>query len=102
LLSKEFVTRVHIDQYMQERALAPKVAVEANTISALVESCATARSSPSCCRRSRNVPGLRNVALKPALPARTVMLLRRKDAYQSAAARACMEIILRDAARWGR
>lgn len=102
LLSKDFVTRVHIDTYLQACALAPKVAVEANTISALVEivrhsQLATILPEAIAAR----VPGLRNLALKPAPAPRTAMLLRRKDAYQSTAARACMEMILADAAKWG-
>lgn len=101
LLSKQFVTRVHIDNYLQASGVAPKVAVEVNTISALVE---IVRHShlftilPEAI--AGRVPGLRNLALAAPPPPRTVMLLRRKGAYQSAATRALEHIVMREAARW--
>lgn len=101
LLSKNFVTRVHIDNYLQAAGVAPKVAVEVNTISALVE---IVRHSnlftilPEAI--AGQVTGLRNLTLAPPLPPRTVMLLRRKGAYQSAATRALEEIVMGEAERW--
>jgi len=101
LLSKNFVTRVHIDNYLQASQVAPKVAVEVNTISALVE---IVRHSnlltilPEAI--AGQAPGLRNLALASPPPPRTVMLLRRKGAYQSAATRALEDIVRREAVRW--
>jgi LysR family cyn operon transcriptional activator len=101
LLSKNFVTRVHIDDYLQASRVAPKVAVEVNTISALVE---IVRHSnlfsilPEAI--AGQAAGLRNLPLAPPPPPRTVMLLRRKGAYQSAATRALEDIIMREAVRW--
>jgi len=101
LLSKNFVTRVHIDNYLQASQVAPKVAVEVNTISALVE---IVRHStlfsilPEAI--ADQVSGLRNLPLTPPAPPRTVMLLRRKGVYQSAATRALEDSIKREAVRW--
>ena len=101
LLSKNFVTRVHIDNYLQASQVAPKVAVEVNTISALVE---IVRHSnlltilPEAI--AGQAPGLRNLSLASPPPPRTVMLLRRKSAYQSAATRALEDIVRREAVRW--
>lgn len=101
LLSKNFVTRVHIDNYLQASQVAPKVAVEVNTISALVE---IVRHSnlltilPEAI--AGQAPGLRNLPLASPPPPRTVMLLRRKGAYQSAATRALEDIVRCEAVRW--
>ncbi|AMP06856.1 transcriptional regulator CynR [Collimonas pratensis] len=93
LLSSDFATRSFVDAYLQQQGIAPKIAVEANTISAIVE---------IVCRGglvtilpeaiAREHPGLQEIQLDPALPHRTVSLLRRKDGYQSAAARAFAEL----------
>jgi LysR family cyn operon transcriptional activator len=101
LLSKNFVTRVHIDNYLQACQVAPKVAVEVNTISALVEivrNTSLFTILPEAI--AGQVAGLRNLALAPPPPPRTVMLLRRKGAYQSAATRALDDSIVREAVRW--
>lgn len=89
LLSRDFATRVHIDGYLADHDVAPRVAIEANSISALVEF--TRRGTlgtvlPDAIARAH--PDLRPVALVPALPSRTVELLRRRTVYHSAAARA--------------
>jgi len=101
LLSKNFVTRVHIDNYLQASQVAPKVAVEFNTISALVEIVRHGNLLTILPEAiAGQVAGLRNLPLAPPPPPRTVMLLRRKGAYQSAATRALEDIILREAERW--
>ncbi|MFE6921710.1 transcriptional regulator CynR [Nocardia sp. NPDC057663] len=89
LLSRDFATRAHIDAYLADCGVAPRIAIEANSISALVEF--TRRGTlgtvlPDAIARAH--PDLRPVALAPALPSRTVELLRRGTAYHSAAARA--------------
>jgi LysR family cyn operon transcriptional activator len=101
LLTRDFITRNHIDHYLQARQVAPKVAVEVNTIGALVE---IVRHSnlvtilPEAV--AGQVAGLCNLPLAPPPPPRTVMLLQRKDAYQSAATQALREVILREAVQW--
>jgi LysR family cyn operon transcriptional activator len=101
LLSKNFVTRVHIDDYLQASQVAPRVAVEVNTISALVEIVRHGKLLTILPEAiAGQLPGLRNLSLAPSPPPRTVMLLRRKGAYQSAATRALEDIIQREAVRW--
>lgn len=89
LLSADFATRLHIDRYFDECGVTPEIAVEANSISALLEfvrrgSLATVL--PDAITRAH--ADLHPIALDPALPIRTVELLRRHTAYHSAAARA--------------
>jgi LysR family cyn operon transcriptional activator len=101
LLGKQFVTRVHIDNYLQACQVAPKVAVEVNTISALVEIVRHSRLLTILPEAiAGQAAGLRNLALASPPPPRTVMLLRRKGAYQSAATRALEDMVMREAARW--
>lgn len=102
LLSTDFATRTHIDQHLQKHQLVPKVAIEADTISALLE----------IVRRSElatilpdaigaQAHDLRNLALQPAPPPRTVVLLRRKESYLSAAGHAFVEMVTQSEAQWG-
>ena len=101
LLSKNFVTRVHIDDYLQACQVAPKVAVEVNTISALVEIVRHSRLLTILPEAiAGQAAGLRNLPLASPPPPRTVMLLRRKGAYQGAATRALEDMVMREAARW--
>ena len=101
LLTTDFITRNYIDHYLQASQVMPKVAVEVNTIGALIE---VVRHSnlvtilPEAI--AAQVPGLRNLALVPPPPRRTVMLLQRKDAYQSAATQALKDVIVREVVRW--
>nr|WP_237741851.1 LysR substrate-binding domain-containing protein [Herbaspirillum rubrisubalbicans] len=87
LLSAEFATRDHVDDYLRVQKVSPAIVIEANTIGALIE----------VVRRSTLVtilpeaigeqhPDLRNIAISPAPKPRTAAILRRRDAYQSAAA----------------
>ncbi|MFG2143215.1 transcriptional regulator CynR [Streptomyces sp. NPDC048696] len=89
LLSGDFATRTHIDGYLAAQGVRPHIAVEANSIQALTE---IVRRTPLATvlpdAVTHDHPRLRPVALEPPLPARTVTLLRRESAYQSAAARA--------------
>ncbi|ORA23562.1 transcriptional regulator CynR [Mycobacterium aquaticum] len=89
LLSRDFATRTHIDAYFAACQVAPQIAIEANSISALVEvvrrgSIATVL--PDAITRAH--PDLHAVALTPEMPTRTVEMLRRGAAYHSAAAHA--------------
>ncbi|GAA4483506.1 transcriptional regulator CynR [Rhodococcus olei] len=99
LLSSDFVTRAHIDSYFDECRIAPRIGVEANSIGALVEFVrrgALATVLPDAITRVH--PDLRSVATTPAMPTRTVELLRRSTSYHAAAARA-FAAIAEDAAR---
>ncbi|MEU8841147.1 transcriptional regulator CynR [Streptomyces roseus] len=89
LLSGDFATRTHIDAWFRLHRVAPRIAVEANSISALTEivrRTGLATVLPDALTRG-DAP-LHPVPLAPALPARTVVLLRRESAYESAAVRA--------------
>ncbi|WP_330334094.1 transcriptional regulator CynR [Streptomyces sp. NBC_00536] len=89
LLSGGFATRTHIDGYFAAQRIAPRIAVEANSLGALTEIVRrTALATVLPDALARDQPGLHPVGLTPALPARTVVLLRRESAYESAAARA--------------
>lgn len=95
LLSRDFATRVYIDRHLAESGVTPRITIEANSISALVEF--TRRGVlgtvlPDAIAHAH--PELRPVPLAPALPSRTVELLRRGTAYHSAAARAFTTIAL--------
>ncbi|MEU6389222.1 transcriptional regulator CynR [Streptomyces sp. NPDC046939] len=89
LLSSDFATRRHIDQHFAEHHVKPRIALEANSISALTEIVARtplATVLPDAITHAH--PSLTPIPLAPALPSRTVTLLRRDSTYQSAAARA--------------
>ncbi|WP_278262057.1 transcriptional regulator CynR [Nocardia sp. AG03] len=99
LLRPDFATRAHIDAYLADRGLAPRVALEANSISALIEvtRCgALGTVLPDAIARAH--PDLRPVPLDPVVPRRTMELLRRASAYHSAAARAFVATACDDAA----
>ncbi|MFD5618749.1 transcriptional regulator CynR [Streptomyces yangpuensis] len=89
LLSGDFATRGHVDAYLAAHGVRPHVAAEANSVQALTEivrRTSLATVLPDAVTHDH--PHLRPVALDPALPSRTVTLLRRESAYESAASRA--------------
>ncbi|MFE0191564.1 transcriptional regulator CynR [Streptomyces sp. NPDC058989] len=89
LLSGDFATRGHIDAYFAAHGVRPRIAVESNSIQALteiVQRTSLATVLPDAVTHDH--PRLAPLRLSPALPARTVSLLRRENAYQSAAVRA--------------
>ncbi|MER7985386.1 transcriptional regulator CynR [Streptomyces noursei] len=89
LLSGDFATRRHIDAYFALHHVSPRIAVEANSIQALTEivrRTSLATVLPDAITHDH--PHLTPLPLAPALPTRTVTLLRRTDAYRTAAARA--------------
>ncbi|MER7466128.1 transcriptional regulator CynR [Streptomyces sp. NPDC097981] len=89
LLGSGFATRAHIDAYLHQYRVEPPIAVEADSISALTEivrRTGLATVLPDALTHGHT--GLHPVPLAPALPARTVVLLRRESAYESAASRA--------------
>ncbi|MEX0168412.1 transcriptional regulator CynR [Streptomyces sp. LMG1-1-1.1] len=97
LLSRDFATRLHIDAYLSEHRVRPRIAVETDSVSALTEivrRTALATVLPDAVTRDH--PRLSPVPLSPALPARGVVLLRRAAGYRSAAAGAFADL----AAQW--
>ncbi|MFC8713038.1 transcriptional regulator CynR [Streptomyces sp. NPDC057197] len=89
LLSGDFATRGHIDAHFAAHGVRPRIAVEANSIQALVEIVRrTTITTVLPDAITHDHPHLAPVPLTPALPARTVTLLRRGNAYETAAAQA--------------
>ncbi|MEU3737772.1 transcriptional regulator CynR [Streptomyces sp. NPDC032198] len=94
LLSGDFATRGHIDGYLATHRVQPRITVEANSINALTEIVRrTELATVLPDALTRDHPHLHPVPLAPALPARTVVLLRRDSAYTSAAAQALTRLI---------
>lgn len=86
VLSPDFATRHHVDDYLRSVGIAPCIALETNTISALIE----------VVRRSDVITilpeaiglqhgDLHNVAITPEPKPRTATLLYRRGVYRSAA-----------------
>ncbi|WP_246791923.1 transcriptional regulator CynR [Burkholderia perseverans] len=100
LLNGEFATRHYLDRYCRRNGVAPRIAMEVNSISAAVEVVrrgALATLLPAAIAREN--AELRLVGLKPALPRRTVALLMRRDAYRSAALEAFVAMAEEEGAR---
>lgn len=96
VLSPVFATRLHVDDYLQSQGISPFVAIEANTISALIEvvrRCDVVTILPEAIGLQHS--DLRNIPIVPALEPRVATLLRRRDAYQSAAAKALVALCMR-------
>ncbi|SDU05506.1 transcriptional regulator CynR [Pseudomonas yamanorum] len=94
LLNSGFATRRYIDEYFRSQAVKPLIAMEANSISAIIEIVRNTRLAtilPSAIAQVQ--AGLQAVPLSPALPQRTAALLSRKGAYRSAACRAFVELV---------
>jgi LysR family cyn operon transcriptional activator len=99
LLSGEFATRELIDGYCRQHGVVPRVAMEVNSIGAvmeLVRRSTLATLLPAGITRQNGE--LRLLHLEPALPHRTAALLLRKGAYRSAATRAFVSLALEEAA----
>lgn len=89
LLSAEFVTREQINRYCRQHDLKPRVLMEANSLSAVVEivrhtQLATLLPSNIAINRGE----LAAITLVPSLLKRTAVLMQRKGAYQTATAKA--------------
>lgn len=94
LLNKAFATRRHIDEYCARHRIEPRVAIEASSISAIFEIVRRGRLAtilPDGIAREHGE--LHLVPLHPALPSRTAVLLRRKNAYRSAASTAFVQLL---------
>lgn len=94
LLNKAFATRRHIDEYCTRNRIRPQVAIEVSSISAIVEIVRRGQLAtvlPDYIAREH--AELHHVRLEPPLPARTVVLLQRKDGYRTAASRAFVQAL---------
>ncbi|HEV7775242.1 MAG TPA: transcriptional regulator CynR [Luteibacter sp.] len=94
LLSDDFATRGHIDRYCQEQGVKPHIAIEANSVSGIIEivqhSDRLATVLPGAVAHRHE--GLCPVRLREAMPQRTVALLQRKAAYRTAACQAFLDM----------
>ncbi|MEU1287911.1 transcriptional regulator CynR [Kitasatospora sp. NPDC005856] len=94
LLSGDFATRGHIDDYFAHHRAAPRITVEANSVQALTEIVrCTDLATVLPDALAHDHPHLAPVPLAPPLPSRTVTLLHREGAYLSAAARAFTRLV---------
>jgi len=89
LLSTEFVTREQIDRCCRQHDVKPRVLMEANSLSAVIEiirhtQLATLLPANIAINRGE----LTAITIDPPLLQRTAVLLQRKGAYQTAAAKA--------------
>ena len=97
LLNEEFATRHAIDRYCRQHDVAPRIAIEVNSISAVIElvrRTTLATLLPAAVAREHDQLTL--VKLEPALPHRTAALLLRRGAYRSAATRAFIAFALEE------
>lgn len=93
LLTPDFATRGHIDAYFAEHRITPRIAMETSSIQVLteiVQHTSLATVLPDAITHQH--PHLSPVALDPPFPTRTVTLLTREGAYQSAANRAFTDL----------
>lgn len=93
LLTPEYATREQIDYYCRQHQLRPKVQMEASSVSAVVEIVRrTQLATLLPAKIARENGELKAVALSPSLLERTAVLLQRKGGYQTAAARAFIDL----------
>jgi LysR family cyn operon transcriptional activator len=93
LLAPTFATRVTVDRYLRRHGVQPHVAVEANSIAAILEIVRVARLAtilPETIAQGK--AGLSVVRLTPAIDSRRVALLQRRGGYRSAASRAFVAV----------
>lgn len=86
LLNTDFALRRHVDQYLRENAIAPRIAMESNSLSVIVEmvrfgglATVLPRTLVATCQ------GFHALALRPPLPNHKVSVFWHKGAYISAA-----------------
>jgi LysR family cyn operon transcriptional activator len=93
LLGPTFATRIIVDRYLRRHGVQPHVAVEANSIAAIVEIVRVARLATILPETvAQEQAGLSVVRLAPAIDSRRVALLQRRGGYRSAASRAFVEV----------
>lgn len=93
LLSKEFATREQIDSYCRKHGIHPRVLMEADALGAVIEIVRrTPLSTLLPAKTALAQDNLVAITLEPERLTRTAVLMRRRDAYQSFAARAFTEL----------
>ncbi len=95
LLNTSFATRRHIDDYCRRLNIRANAVIETNSIGTIIEVVRRGHLStilPSQIDLEGN--DLHSIQLDPSLPMRNVVILRRKEAYQTAAAQAFTEVLV--------
>ncbi|MGL5388826.1 MAG: transcriptional regulator CynR [Serratia sp. (in: enterobacteria)] len=94
LLNGDFATRHYVDQYCQQHAIRPQVAMEANAINAIVEIVRHGQLATILPQAiARNNPLLLPVELAVPMPERHAVVLQRKEGYRSAASQAFIAML---------
>lgn len=95
LLAPGYITRVSVDEYFRQHGITPKVQIEVNSVSTLLE---MIRHAPLATILPEAIAtedrALRRLRVESEAPQRGAALLRRKNNYHSAAAVAFMEMVL--------
>ncbi|ABA75106.1 MULTISPECIES: transcriptional regulator CynR [Pseudomonas] len=95
LLAPDFITRLSIDEYFRQRGITPKVQIEVNSVSTLLE---VIRHAPIATMLPEAIAtedrALRRLHVESEAPQRGAALLRRQNNYHSAAAEAFMKLVL--------
>ncbi|RIJ11414.1 transcriptional regulator CynR [Pseudomonas sp. 91RF] len=95
LLAPGYITRVSVDEYFRQHGITPKVQIEVNSVSTLLE---VIRHAPMATILPEAIAtedrALRRLRVESEAPQRGAALLRRKNNYHSAAAEAFMEMVL--------
>ena len=89
LLTRRYATRFYADEYFQAQAISPRIAIEVNSISAVLKMSQRGELAtilPDMIRFEYS--GLEYLPLEPPFPVRTAALLRRRGAHRSAASMA--------------
>ncbi|MCG6871235.1 MAG: transcriptional regulator CynR [Gammaproteobacteria bacterium] len=93
LLNSDFAMRRHIDQYCSEHGVHPRIAVETNSLSVIVELVqlgGLATVLPMSIARTQC--GLYPINLSPAMPRKAISLIYRRSEYLSPASRAFVNL----------
>lgn len=93
LLNADFALRHHIDRYCHKHGIEPRIAIETNSLSVIIEmvqSGTLATVLPYSIARTQC--GLHAITLSPKIPEKAITLIRRKGHYKSPALLAFSEI----------
>jgi LysR family transcriptional regulator, cyn operon transcriptional activator len=95
LLAPEFITRLSVDEYFRQQGITPKVHIEVNSVSTLLE---VVRCSPMATMLPRAIAtpdrALLRLHVANEAPQRGAAILRRRNNYHSAAALAFVELVV--------
>jgi LysR family cyn operon transcriptional activator len=95
LLNTDFALRRHIDQYCHKHGVEPRIGIETNSLSVIIEmiqSGPLATVLPNSIVRTQC--GLYGIGLAPKMPEKAITLIRKKGQYKSPACMAFAEIAM--------